>query len=206
MPTTPEDATVAAHHLALECVGLAVFEAVEVVGQAERVVQVGRGHGAQGLPDEVGQVACEHAARRAVHPGDAVGVEGDDAHKNRVQDRAGAIGLQGQVPFGAVAGVDVHEGGDEAFFRSTRVDQPHRHLGPQGQARGLHSQRALALPVTQAAQHTADVGLGVEVELRGVQRLQRSAGEVGVGLADQVGQGGVGPLDVAVPHEGDAHA
>ena len=59
--------------------------------------------------------------------------------------------------------------------------------------------------MAQAAQHAGDVGLGVEVELGCVERLHGAAGEVGIGLADEVGQGRVGALDVAVAHESDAH-
>ena len=94
------------------------------------MVEVGVGNGAQRLADEIGEVAGEHAARRAVHPGDAMGVDGHDADEDRVEDGAGAVGLQREVPLGAVAGVDVHEGGNEALFGARGVDQAHGDFGP----------------------------------------------------------------------------
>ena len=67
----PEFAPVARLDPALEGLGLAFDELVEVVRAAERMIRLGRRDGADRLADEVGQVAAEHAARRAVHPLDA---------------------------------------------------------------------------------------------------------------------------------------
>ena len=49
-----------------------------------------RGQGMLATADEIGQVAAEHAARRAVHPFDAGGADRDDADQHRVEDGAGA--------------------------------------------------------------------------------------------------------------------
>ena len=154
----PEHPAVSAHHLTLECVSLTVLQVVQVVGHPEGVIDVRGGHGAQGLPDEVGQVARKHAARGSVHPGDALAVERDDADKDGVQNGASSVSLQGQVLFGSVAVVHVDERGDEAFFRAMGVDQTQGHFGPQSGATAV-AQGALTLPVAQAAQDAHHVGL-----------------------------------------------
>ena len=61
---------------------------------AKRMLGLGRRHDRDRLADEVGQVAAEHAPRRAVHPLDAAAADGDDADQHRVEDRARALGHQ----------------------------------------------------------------------------------------------------------------
>jgi hypothetical protein len=84
----PELAPVAAAQLAFEDVGAGL-------GAVERMVGlVARRQHAHGLAQHVLQLAAEHAPRRAVHPLDALGPHGDDAHQHRVQHRALALGAQ----------------------------------------------------------------------------------------------------------------
>ena len=68
---------------------------VEAVRATKRMLAARRGrHGGDRLADEVGQLAGEHAPRRAVHPFDAARADGDDADQHRVEDRARALGHQ----------------------------------------------------------------------------------------------------------------
>jgi hypothetical protein len=64
----PELAPVAGADPALEVLGLAFRELVEVLGAAKRMVGVGSGDGRERLPGELGQAAGKHPLRRAVHP------------------------------------------------------------------------------------------------------------------------------------------
>ena len=80
----------------------------------ERMVRLGGRDGRERLADEVGEVAAEHPARRAVHPLDAARPDVDDADQHRVEDRARALGLQRHRALGAMARVDVDVRGDDA--------------------------------------------------------------------------------------------
>jgi serine protease Do len=130
----PEVAPVARAQPAFEGLGLAFLQRLAVVGAAQRVVELVAGDDRDRRADEVGQLAAEHAARRAVHPLDAGVADGDDAHQHRVEDGARAVGLQHQRLARALAVVDVDEGHDGARRRLVDGHRPRAHLRPEQRA------------------------------------------------------------------------
>jgi len=201
----PELAPVARFQPALEGLGLAVLQAMQTVGLAQRVVGFGCGHDAHRLAHEVGQLAAEHAPRRTVHPLDALLGDSDDAHQHRVQHRARALGLAGQGLARTAPLVDVDEGADHRGLGLVLVHRAHRHLYPD-QAAVAAAQAALTAEAALLAQRLADAGLeidalaGVFVQLGGVQRA-----EFGAGPAGELGHGLVGALDACAALVDDAH-
>jgi hypothetical protein len=172
----PELAPVARLQAAFEGLGLALGQALQVVDAAQRVVGLGRGDDADRLAHEVGQLAAEHAARRAVHPLDAVVGDGDDAHQHRIEQRARALGLAGQAFARAVAFVDVDVGADDAG-----VGVAHRPGAPppaptagcrRGGAAGVRRGSGPAAQRLRQRGLEFDAFAGVGVQLGPVQRRQ----------------------------------
>ena len=180
----PELAPVARLQAAFEGLGLAFGQRVQVVGAAQRVLGLGRGHGGDRFADEVGQLAGEHAPRRAVHPLDAAVADGDDAHQHRVEHRARALGLQLQLLARAVPLVDVDIGTDAPGRFVGLVHQALRHLHPE-QAAVAPAQLPLAVVAARLAQHAqllllvAQVARGVGRQLGRVELRQLRIGIAG---------------------------
>ena len=162
----PELAPVARLDAALEGLGLAFNQLVEVVRAAKRMECLGRRDGADRLRDEVGEVAAEHAPSRAVHPLDALRSDGDDAHQHRVEDCARSVGLQRDRLLGAMPSIDVDIRRDDAAGRVALGHQPLADLHPQRSAVA-----ALHLPLADPAAEVAQVAVFTRGRLRLVGQL-----------------------------------
>ena len=171
---------------------------------AQRVVRLVGGDDGHRLADEIGQLAAEHAPRRTVHPLDAGIPDGDDADQHRIQDRAGAFGLQLQRLAHLAPLVHIDIGADQAGTGLLRVHQPLAHLHPT-QVTIAAAQPALTAESAGLGQ--GDVLLvGQCCELLGAleQVGQRQLLQLGHRVTRQPRQCGVSALDPAAADMGDA--
>ena len=77
------------------------------------MIFLGCGHRADRLIDKINEIAAKHSARRAVHPLNACGPDGDDPDQNGVQNGSGPFGLYGHNFFGSVTRVNIDIGSYE---------------------------------------------------------------------------------------------